>query len=171
MGLVFLDLTWQMNSKTITINTLEDTEKLGALLGMTAWPGMILCLDGDLGAGKTALTQAIARGLQVPESSYVSSPSFAIMHEYKGRLPLYHMDFYRLTGEDEVQEGGFEDYFYGEGLTVIEWSRRCEDLLPSERLFFFLAVTGEKSREIRISWSDSYASIVSRILTNFSTVA
>ena len=106
----------------IRLTSRADTEKFGILLGMAASPGDVICLDGDLGAGKTTLTQGIAKGLEVPEGCYVTSPSFAILHEYSGRIPLYHMDFYRLTGSAEIEDLGFEEYFYMSGLTVIEWS-------------------------------------------------
>ncbi len=101
-----------MDTIQIQLINLSDTEKLGRLLGEMALPGDVICLDGDLGAGKTALSQAIARGLEVPDSCYVTSPSFAIMHEYEGRLPMYHMDFYRLQDAGEVEDLGFEEYFY-----------------------------------------------------------
>jgi tRNA threonylcarbamoyladenosine biosynthesis protein TsaE len=90
--------------QTILLPTLADTLALGRLLGQSARPGDVICLDGDLGAGKTTLTQAIALGLEVPVNDYVTSPSFAILHEYQGRIPLYHMDFYRLTGAADVQD-------------------------------------------------------------------
>ena len=108
-----------------TLNSLVETEAFGHRLGQLAEAGDVICLDGDLGAGKTAMTQAIARGLGVPASCYVTSPSFAIFHEYPGRLPLYHFDFYRLRGSDDVEDLGFEEFFYLSGCTVIEWSVRA----------------------------------------------
>lgn len=112
------------------VKTLQETEKIGLLLGSLARKGDILLLEGDLGAGKTTLTQSIARGLGVDEKEYVTSPSFAILHEYEGRIPLFHMDLYRLGGEDEVVDLGFDEYFFGNGLCVIEWPSRAGDLLP-----------------------------------------
>jgi len=121
-----------MNMIRIQLINLSDTEKLGRLLGNLAASGDVICLDGDLGAGKTALSQAIARGLGVPDTCYVTSPSFAILHKYEGRIPMYHMDFYRLEDAGEVEDLGFEEYFYLDGLTVIEWSTRALEILPEE---------------------------------------
>jgi len=143
-----------MGTYLITLRTLEETENFGLALGREARPGDVLCLDGDLGAGKTALTQAIARGLEVPADCYVTSPSFAIMHEYPGRLPLYHMDFYRLGDSSEVEELGFEEYFYLAGLTVIEWSRRAEEILPVSRLQLDIALIEDDRRRVTLSFAD-----------------
>ena len=137
-----------MNSYKIYLKDLSETEKLGRLLGELALPGEMICLDGDLGAGKTTLTQAIARGLKVPESCYVTSPSFAMLHEYNGRIPMYHMDFYRLYDATEVIELGFEEYFYLEGLTVIEWANRAVEILPPERLSLQITLNVDLSRTV-----------------------
>lgn len=133
----------------IVLHTLAETEQFGTLLGKYAGPGDIICLDGDLGAGKTTLSQAIARGLGVPETCYVTSPSFAIMHEYAGRLPMYHMDFYRLQDADDVADLGFEEYFYLEGLTVIEWSMRAIEILPQNRLKINILLNNDLSRTLQ----------------------
>ncbi|MDR3630733.1 MAG: tRNA (adenosine(37)-N6)-threonylcarbamoyltransferase complex ATPase subunit type 1 TsaE [Desulfocapsaceae bacterium] len=124
----------------IRLVTLRETEEFGRALGRIASPGDVICLDGELGAGKTTITQAIAKGLEVPEACYVTSPSFSILHEYPGRIPLYHMDFYRLTDCAEVEDLGFEEYFYMSGLTVIEWSQKAAALLPAERLSLFITI-------------------------------
>lgn len=122
------------------LHSLSSTKILGEIIGRLALPGDILCLDGDLGAGKTTLTQAIAVGLGVSEESYVSSPSFAILHEHMGRIPLYHMDFYRLGDPVEIEEHGFSEYFDKEGLCVIEWAVIGEEMLPEPRLHISLDV-------------------------------
>ncbi len=127
----------------ISLASLLQTGALGGLLAELAQPGDIICLDGDLGAGKTTLTQAIARGLAVPESSYVVSPSFAILHEHQGRMPLYHMDFYRLGDPVEIEEQGFAEYFYRDGLCVIEWALVGEGMLPDPRLSLHLGFDGD----------------------------
>ena len=128
---------------------LDETECLGRGLGRLALPGDVICLDGDLGAGKTTFTQQIAHGLDVPAECYVTSPSFAIMHEYPGgRLTMYHMDFYRLQGSDEVIDLGFDEYFYLDGLTVVEWARLAGPLLPETRLQMALRITEDGSREL-----------------------
>ncbi|MGL1932914.1 MAG: tRNA (adenosine(37)-N6)-threonylcarbamoyltransferase complex ATPase subunit type 1 TsaE [Desulfotalea sp.] len=137
----------------IKISNIEQTEKLGLMLGISAQPGDIICLSGDLGAGKTTLTQFLARGMEVKDS-YVTSPSFSIMHEYQGRLILYHMDLYRLGGEDEVIDLGFEDLFYGDGLTVIEWPERAGDLIPDTALLINIKLD-DTERTIEFTCSDT----------------
>jgi tRNA threonylcarbamoyladenosine biosynthesis protein TsaE len=112
----------------------------------------VICLDGELGAGKTTITQAIAKGLEVPPSCYVTSPSFAILHEYPGRIPLYHMDFYRLRDSLDVENLGFEEYFYLSGLTVIEWSEKASELLPVERLVLHIQIEPDDKRIVRCTY-------------------
>ncbi len=148
----------------IYLKSLAETEHLGKRLGELALPGDVICLDGDLGAGKTTLTQAIARGLEVPPSCYVTSPSFAILHEYDGRIPLYHMDFYRLQDSSEITDLGFEEYFYLSGLTVIEWSQRGEDLLPEGCLQLRLESTGDGSRKVRCRYSGNWENRLAMLL-------
>lgn len=143
-----------MASYVFTLASLWETEKFGYMLGAHASPGDVICLDGDLGAGKTTLSQAIARGLKVPADCYVTSPSFAILHEYPGRIPMYHMDFYRLGDATEVFDLGFEEYFYLVGLTVIEWSKRAEEILPRQRLSLFIEMGVDNSRHVICSFSD-----------------
>lgn len=130
-----------------TAKSLEDTRQLGLLLGKHARKSDIIILEGDLGAGKTTLTQSIAIGLDVHEKEYVTSPSFAILHEYEGRIPLYHMDLYRLGGEDEVVDLGFDEYFFGSGLCVIEWPSRAGELLPSHLLSVTIRLLEDDLRE------------------------
>jgi tRNA threonylcarbamoyladenosine biosynthesis protein TsaE len=118
----------------IELPSLADTEKLGRLLGEIAEPGDVIILSGTLGAGKTTITQFIGTGLKVPPDCYITSPSFALMHEYPGRLTLYHMDLYRLSSEEEIEDLGFLEYIHGDGLAVIEWPDRLGSLLPEEYL-------------------------------------
>ncbi len=153
-----------METIQIHLNNLADTEKLGRLLGNLSASGDIICLDGDLGVGKTALTQAIARGLDMPDNCYVTSPSFAVLHVYEeGRIPMYHMDFYRLQDESEVEDLGFDEYFYLSGLTVIEWSMRAIGILPAERLVLTMVQNADLSRTIFIKGSKRYAEIMQHI--------
>lgn len=151
----------------IQLNKLEDTEHLGKLLGGLAAPGDVICLDGDLGAGKTALSQAIARGLDVPDTCYVTSPSFAILHEYEGRLPMYHMDFYRLQDAGEAEDLGFDEYFYLTGLTVIEWSNRAIELLPDERINLLIVQNDDLSRTVTLKGTIRYAEMMQRVSRGF----
>jgi tRNA threonylcarbamoyladenosine biosynthesis protein TsaE len=122
------------------------TRRFGQRLGELAAAGDVITLAGDLGAGKTTLTQAIGEGLAVPADHYITSPTFSLLHEYPGRLPLFHMDFYRLHGEEELLELGVEEYLEGGGLCVIEWPDRLGTLMPLERLHLELALTGPTSR-------------------------
>lgn len=119
---------------SIILADLAATVAFGKRLGEMAAAGDIIALSGELGSGKTTLTQAIALGLEVPAEQPVTSPTFAILHEYQGRLPLYHLDLYRLGHEEELYELGLEEYLYGEGICVIEWPDRLAGLLPPERL-------------------------------------
>lgn len=107
----------------------EDTYALGRKLGETARPGMVYTLTGDLGVGKTVFTQGFARGLGI--TGPVNSPTFTILQIYEeGRLPLYHFDVYRITDLDEMEEIGYEDYFYGEGVCLVEWADLIREILP-----------------------------------------
>lgn len=156
-----------MQAIRIQLTTLADTEKIGRLLGSLARPGDVMCLDGNLGAGKTALAQAIARGLEVPDTCYVTSPSFAILHEYEGRMVMYHMDFYRLQDATEVEDLGFEEYFYLDGLTVIEWSARAMDILPHERLVVEIVVNDDLTRTLTLQGTKRYAAMLQDISREF----
>ncbi len=125
----------------------EQTWRIGELLGALLGPGDIVCLYGDLGAGKTSLSYGIAVGLEVKEQ-YITSPTFTFVNEYEGRLPFYHIDLYRLKDPEELEDIGFEEYLDSDGVTVIEWAERAEDELPQERLSVYLNYVNENSREI-----------------------
>lgn len=154
-----------MHSSSIQLECLEITQKFGRLLGRLADAGDIICLDGDLGAGKTTLTQSIGRGVGIPDSTYINSPSFALLHEYQGgRLPLYHMDFYRLYDSQDIIDNGLDEYMYLRGVSVIEWSTIAKDVIPVERLDIFLKVEDNTMRTALItshteSWRERIASI------------
>ena len=138
-------------SQTIVLDSLEATARLGRCLGETAEVGDIITLAGDLGAGKTTLTQSIGQGLGVPPSCYITSPTFSLLHEYPGRLPLYHMDLYRLSCQ-EIIDLGFEDYLYGEGVSVVEWPDRLAEIVPRDRLQIELELTSETTRTAHLTW-------------------
>ncbi len=151
----------------VQLNDLADTEKFGRALAELARAGDLICLQGDLGAGKTTLVQAIARGLGV--EGWVNSPSFAILHEYSGRLPLYHMDFYRLNSSDEIMEIGLDEYFATQGLTVIEWAERADEILPREKMCLSLHHTGECTRLVEITASAGFGDRLEPLLRAFAT--
>ncbi|MFB1100129.1 MULTISPECIES: tRNA (adenosine(37)-N6)-threonylcarbamoyltransferase complex ATPase subunit type 1 TsaE [Terribacillus] len=121
------------------MHTIEDTNSFGRKLAELLQPGDMITMEGDLGAGKTTLTKAIGAGLGVKRT--INSPTFTIIKEYEGRLPLYHMDVYRL--EDSDEDIGFEEYFSGEGVSIVEWAQFIEDYLPKERLELTLKHDGE----------------------------
>ena len=120
----------------------EETLALGIRLAKEAKPGQVYTLIGDLGVGKTVLTQGIAQGLEIEEP--VCSPTFTIVQEYhSGRMPFYHFDVYRIGDVEEMDEIGFDDYVYGDGLTMIEWANLIEEILPRE----YTRITIEKNLE------------------------
>ena len=113
----------------IQSNSAEETFRLGEKIGQEAQAGQVFCLYGDLGVGKTVFTQGLAKGLGIDDA--VQSPTFTIVREYEeGRLPFYHFDVYRIGDEEEMDEIGFDDYIYGQGVCLIEWAGRIADLLP-----------------------------------------
>jgi tRNA threonylcarbamoyladenosine biosynthesis protein TsaE len=125
----------------------EETSNIGEQLGRLLIKGNIICLSGDLGAGKTAFTKGIAKGLGVED--YVTSPTYTIINEYQGRLPLYHFDVYRLNDVEEMYELGYEEYFFGDGIVVLEWADIVRDIIPGDRLWITILNTkGDDSREI-----------------------
>ncbi|MGG1879945.1 tRNA (adenosine(37)-N6)-threonylcarbamoyltransferase complex ATPase subunit type 1 TsaE [Paenibacillus cisolokensis] len=126
----------------------EDTQRLAAWLADKAEPGTVIGLDGDLGAGKTAFSQGFAKQLGV--SGVVNSPTFTIIKEYAGRLPLYHMDVYRLS-LDEADELGLDEYFYGDGVCIVEWSRLITELLPEQYLHIHMETIDEFHRTITLT--------------------
>ncbi len=114
-------------------NSATQTAQFACSLAQKAKPGMVICLDGELGTGKTVFTQGFAQGLGITEP--VSSPTFTIVQVYEGgRLPLYHFDVYRINEPEEMEEIGYEDYFYGRGVCLVEWAVQIEELLPKDAL-------------------------------------
>ncbi|WP_370733868.1 tRNA (adenosine(37)-N6)-threonylcarbamoyltransferase complex ATPase subunit type 1 TsaE [Paenibacillus dakarensis] len=135
-------------------NNPADTERLAAWLAERSKPGTVIGLDGDLGAGKTAFSQSFAKHLGV--RGVVNSPTFTIIKEYEGRLPLYHMDVYRLS-MDEADELGLDEYFFGDGVCLVEWSSLITELLPENYLHISIETTGLSERTIRIkSYGEPY---------------
>lgn len=126
----------------------EGLASLAEALAAVLAPGDVVFLQGELGAGKTTLTQHLARALGVGADQYVSSPSFALLHEYSGRLPVYHMDLYRLGDAEDVEAAGLPDYLEQQGVTLIEWPDRLGSLSPDSRLDIRLEILSEGGRQI-----------------------
>jgi tRNA threonylcarbamoyladenosine biosynthesis protein TsaE len=141
-----------MQTSCLTLSTRgpDETIELGRHLGSLLGAGDVVALVGDLGAGKTCLVQGIARGLEVPESSYVRSPSFVILNIHPGRCSLYHLDLYRIHSTAELEDLGYREIFYGEGVTVIEWADKIKSLLPEEHLRVCLGFQNETGRVITL---------------------
>jgi tRNA threonylcarbamoyladenosine biosynthesis protein TsaE len=127
----------------------EETEALGEKIGRLLKKGDIILLTGDLGAGKTVFAKGIGRGMGI--NDYITSPTFMLVNEHTGKIPLYHFDVYRIADYSELYDIGYEEYFYGDGVCVIEWSEKIEPLLPKDNLHVFLKMgDAECERNIEI---------------------
>ncbi len=127
----------------------KETYDLGVKMGQAAKEGSIYCLSGDLGVGKTVFTKGFAHGLAIED--YVTSPTFTIINEYEGRLPLYHFDVYRITCLEEMDDTGYEEYFFGGGVCLIEWAELIKEIIPTEAVWI--------SIDKDLSKGDDYRSI------------
>ncbi|CDO04134.1 ADP-binding protein [Oceanobacillus picturae] len=134
-----------METHQIKVHTEVETRQVAAQLAVLLKPGDVVTLEGELGAGKTTFTKGLANGLGVKR--HVSSPTFTIIKEYQGELPLYHMDVYRLENSEE--DIGFDEYFNGDGICVVEWAQFINEFLPEERLEIEIQYAGEESRTIQ----------------------
>lgn len=121
-----------MNILEFKVNNLEETREFGIKMGKLLEAGDIVCLNGQLGMGKTTMTKSIGLGLDVDE--YITSPTFTLINEYKGRVQLYHFDVYRLENLEEVYDLGFDEYFFGNGVCIIEWAEKIDKIVPKERI-------------------------------------
>lgn len=146
----------------ITSRSIEDTMELAENIESEKFPGMIICLDGELGSGKTVFVKGFAKSLGLDET--ITSPTFNIVKEYTtGEMPLYHMDVYRL--EDENENIGLEDYFNGNGVSIIEWSELISDILPDERLDIKFKILDENTRIIKLTpHGQKYEDIVNYVI-------
>ena len=136
-------------AKEVVTSSTEDTQALGEALGRIAQPGDLLLLCGELGAGKTCLTQGIARGLGITEP--VRSPTFVLATEHPGRLTLYHIDLYRLDDTLEVEDLGLDVYIEGEGVCVVEWADKAMSVFPQEHLLIEIEDLGAEKRRLRLT--------------------
>jgi len=144
----------------------EETDRIGRILGGTLTEGAIIALIGELGAGKTSLTRGIARGLGIHEGYQITSPTFTLINEYPGRLNLVHLDVYRLSGSSDLTDLGYEEYFFGEGVTVIEWAEKIQDVLPENTLYITLTYVETSRRRIEISGEEAQVMLISNALKN-----
>lgn len=142
-------------------NSAEETKLIGERLASLLEAGDVLTLEGDLGAGKTTFTKGIAKGLGVKRT--VNSPTFTIVKEYEGRLPLYHMDVYRL--EDSDEDIGFDEYFNGNGVSVVEWAQFIEEYLPTNRLDIRIKYNGDSRILEFLSNGSHFESIINELMS------
>jgi len=139
----------------------EETHRLGEKLGRLARPGDILLLTGQLGAGKTCLTQGVAWGLGY--KGYATSPTFVVVNQYQGRLAMYHIDLYRIDTLAEVVDLGLDDYLYGDGMCVVEWADKALEAFPAEHLLVEMGFISDTSRSVVFKPSgDRYRTLLSQ---------
>jgi tRNA threonylcarbamoyladenosine biosynthesis protein TsaE len=152
------------NRVEITVHDLAGTESLGRRLADLLFGGAVVAMVGPLGAGKTHLVRAIAQGLGVSNSRLVNSPTFVLIQEYVGQLPIYHFDAYRLRNSGEFTDLGAHEYFEGKGVCLVEWADRVEDVLPPELLRIKMQIIGEFARKITLGAQGSrYQSLLKSI--------
>ena len=153
-----------MKEWKVVTDSPQKTKALAEMIGRAVSAGTLITLSGDLGAGKTTFTQGLAKGLDIDRK--VTSPTFTIMKEYKGRLPLYHIDAYRL--ENITQDLGFEDYIDGDGVCVIEWANFIEYVLPEQLLNIEFTINDDDSRTLTLQGhGDKYEEVISKICTQW----
>ena len=153
-----------MKEWKVVTDSPQKTKALAEMIGRAVSAGTLITLSGDLGAGKTTFTQGLAKGLDIDRK--VTSPTFTIMKEYKGRLPLYHIDAYRL--ENITQDLGFEDYIDGDGVCVIEWANFIEYVLPDQLLNIKFTINDDDSRTLTLQGhGEKYEEVISKICTQW----
>jgi tRNA threonylcarbamoyladenosine biosynthesis protein TsaE len=159
-----------LGNKIVETKSATETIELGKRLGKLLQAGDAVALTGNLGSGKTTLTQGLARGLGVKRKDYVTSPSFTLIKEHKGRIPIYHIDLYRIDNIKEIFNLGYEEYFYGEGVAIIEWADKIKKLLPREVLIINLEIIGENRRKIElVPKGKHYRDIVDKLIRTCAT--
>lgn len=125
----------------------DETEKFGCEIGLTAKAGDIYCLSGDLGVGKTVFTRGFARGMGIEDD--ITSPTFTLINEYFGRLPMYHFDVYRVGDSEEMEYIGCDEYFFGDGVCLIEWAELIEDIIPENAVWIKIEKSLDKGLDYR----------------------
>ena len=134
-------------SKNFKTESPEETQALGEQIGKTLKQGEVIALIGDLGTGKTCLTQGIARGVGIASDEVVNSPSYILINEYNGRIPIYHIDLYRLEDSAEIAELGLREYVEGDGICIIEWAERMADALPDTAIKIHITLAEADNNE------------------------
>ncbi len=137
-----------MAEQVIISSKTDDTLKIGRAIGEQLPPGSIISLRGPLGAGKTIIAKGIALALKIDEA--ITSPTYTLLQEYEGTLPLYHMDLYRIDSVDEFEMLGTEELLYGKGITLIEWSEKIDEILPEDTIYITLSINENQDRVITI---------------------
>lgn len=137
----------------VTTRLANETESLGIRIGNALRKGDVISLRGSLGAGKTVLAKGIAKALDIKEA--IVSPTFTLVQEYDGNMKMYHLDLYRLSGEDEFESMGGEEFLYPDGITLVEWSEKIESMLPDDTIYIDIRINEDESRTITIKKGDN----------------
>ncbi|MDO9465053.1 MAG: tRNA (adenosine(37)-N6)-threonylcarbamoyltransferase complex ATPase subunit type 1 TsaE [bacterium] len=149
--------------KAVTTNNPEETKCLGKKIGRFLKEGDVIALVGNLGAGKTVIANGLCTGLGVKED-YITSPTYTIINQYDGRIPVYHIDLYRLNDSKELYNIGWDEYIYGNGTCIIEWADKAAEMLPEEYLMVNIEVTGKDKRKITLQAKGvSYKNLLERV--------
>lgn len=149
---------------SIITRNADETATLGMRLGRLLKAGDFIALIGELGSGKTRFVQGVAAGLNVEPGRPVNSPTYSLLHIHSGRLPLYHFDLYRLSGDEDVEQLGFSEYFYGDGVSLVEWADRLHMEMPAERLTITFSYLGEDERRIDFTpLGNSYEALIIKL--------
>ncbi|MCS7166853.1 MAG: tRNA (adenosine(37)-N6)-threonylcarbamoyltransferase complex ATPase subunit type 1 TsaE [Gemmatales bacterium] len=166
MNTALPELTWHCD-----VTDPAGTQRLAQELARHLFPGAVIGLIGELGAGKTFLVRCLAEALGTPDSRLVNSPTFILIQEYEGRLPIYHFDTYRLTRVRDFEDLGVHEYFRGDGVCLIEWADRVRSVLPGERLEMILQITGPTSRRIVCqAFGHAYVQLLERLRRAWATL-
>ena len=150
------------NTLTVALDSEDETARLGRAIALLVEPGVVIGLVGPLGAGKTRLTRAVAEALGVDPAA-ISSPTFVLIHEYEGRLPIYHFDTYRLQSPQTFEDLGVAEYWGGGGVCLVEWADRVRGLLPEDCWMISLEPTGAMARVARVEFPASAAGVADRL--------
>ena len=155
----------------IRTKSVRETTSIGRALGRHLSPGDVICLSGELGAGKTCLVKGLAEGLGI-KGKVVTSPTFIIIREYKGRIPLYHIDLYRIGLVDDMRDLGMEEVVYGSGVTAIEWAERIRDRLPDERIDITLKWSDDTTRDMEMkAFGQHHRKVLKEVLEDLRRLA